>query len=124
MQLAGIHRQLTEARESLVESLAQARADAFDPAYRVALRSRNLLFHAVRGLAAARGQELPEMPVVAGKPGGLSDGETALATVDSALHLFPDPDLAGLDAALTAARAPYAAWLGYLREEVGRRLRQ
>ena len=123
MQLAGIHRQLTEARQSLDESVAQARADAFDPAYRAALRSRNLLFHATRGLAAARGQELPEMPVVAGAAGALSDGDAALAAVDAALALFPDPEVAALDAALAAARAPYAAWLGFLREEVGRRLR-
>jgi hypothetical protein len=123
MQLAGIQRQLGEARQSLDESLAHARADAYDPAYRAALRSRNLLFHAVRGLAAARGQELPAMPVVAGAPGALSDADAALAAVDAALALFPDPDLAALDAALTATRAPYAAWLGLLREEVGRRLR-
>jgi hypothetical protein len=123
MQLAGIQRQLTEARESLDHSLAQARADAFDPAYRAALRSRNLYFHAVRGLAAARGQDLPEMPVVAGAPGAFTDADAALAALDAALALFPDPDVAALDAALSAARGPYAAWLGLLREEVGRRLR-
>jgi hypothetical protein len=124
MQLAGIQRQLTEALEALDQSLAHARADAVDPAYRSALRSRNLYFHAVRGLAAARGQELPEMPVVAGKPGTLTDGEAARSAVAAALALFPDADLAALDSALAAARPPYAAWLGFLREEVGRRLHQ
>jgi hypothetical protein len=123
MLLAGIHRQLTEAREALEESLAQARADGFDPAYRAALRSRNLLFHATRGLAAARGQELPEMPVVAGVPGALPDADAALAALDAALALLPDPDLAALDAALVAARLPYSRWLGFLREEVAKRLR-
>jgi hypothetical protein len=123
MQLAGIERQLTEARQSLEESLSQARADAWDPAYRAALRSRNLLFHATRGLAAARGEELPEMPVVAGTPGSFADGESALTAVDAARALLPDADLTALDAALTATRGPYARWMGLLREEVGRRLR-
>jgi hypothetical protein len=123
MQLAGIQRQLSEARESLEESLAHARTDGFDPAYRSALRSRNLLFHATRGLAAARGQDLPEMPVVAGAPGSLEDAGVALTALGAALALLPDADLAALDAALAAARAPYSRWLGFLREEVAKRLR-
>jgi hypothetical protein len=123
MQLAGIQRQLGEARDALAQSLTEARADAFDPAYRAALRSRNLLFHATRGLAAVRGEELPEMPVVAGAPGNLDDASAAAAVLDGAIGLFPDPDLNALDAALSSARAPYGRWLGFLREEVGRRLR-
>ncbi len=124
MQLAGVQRQLSEARQSLDESLTQARVDAFDPAYRAALRSRNLLFHAARGLAAARGQELPEMPVVAGAAGAIDDAVSSLAALDAALALtVADPDLAALDAAIAAARVPYSRWLGYLREAVGRQLR-
>ena len=122
MQLAGVERQLREARQSLDESLAHARAGGFDPAYRSALRSRNLLFHATRGLAAARGQELPEMPVVAGAPGNFDDADAALAALDAALAPFPDPELAALDEKIAAARAPYGRWLGFLREE-GRQLR-
>ena len=124
MQLAGIHRQLIEARQALVESSDRARAGEPDPAYRLALRSRNLLFHATRGLAAARGQDLPEMPVVAGKPGTLEDASAALSALDAALALFPEPDHAALDQALAAARVPYVAWLGFLREEVGKTLRR
>jgi hypothetical protein len=129
MQLAGVERQLREARESLEESLAHARADAFDPAYRAALRSRNLLFHAARGLAAARGHELPEMPVVAGAPGGLDDAASAITAVDGALALAASDaavgvDLAALDTALAAARAPYSRWLGFLRDAVARNLKR
>jgi hypothetical protein len=130
MQLAGVERQLREARESLEESLAHARADAFDPAYRAALRSRNLLFHATRGLAAARGHELPEMPVVAGTPGALDDAPAALVALDGALARVSGEDaahpldLAALDEALAAARPPYSRWLGFLREAVARSLRR
>ena len=125
MQLAGVERQLREARDSLEESLAHARADAFDPAYRAALRSRNLLFHATRGLAAARGNELPEMPVVAGAPGGLDDATAAIAALDGALAIIaPEPALPALDDAIAAARPPYARWLGFLREAVARSLRR
>src|SRR3954468_13765606 len=97
MQLAGIQRQLTESREALEQSLAHAQKSAFDPAYRAALKSRNLLFHATRGLAAARGQDLPEMPVVAGKAGAIDDATPAKAALDHCLSLFPDPDPAALD---------------------------
>ncbi len=123
MQLAGIHRQLTESCEALDESIAHAKQGAFDPAYRAALKSRNLLFHATRGLAAARGQELPEMPVVAGTSGSLDDAAPARAALDDCLARFPDPDLAALDAALAAARGPFSHWLFFLREEVGKTLR-
>jgi hypothetical protein len=124
MQLAGIHRQLSESKEALEESIAHAEKSAFDPAYRAALKSRNLLFHATRGLAAARGQVLPEMPVVAGKSGSLEDAPLAKSALDHCLSLFPEPDLVALDAALAAAREPFSHWLHFLREEVGKALRQ
>lgn len=124
MQLAGIHRQLTEAREALDHSIDHAKKSAFDPAYRAALKSRNLLFHATRGLAAARGEELPEMPVVAGKSGSLEDASPARAALDDCLALFPDPDVTALDAAIAKAREPFSHWLYFLREEVGKSLRQ
>ena len=122
MQLAGIQRQLMESHAALEESATHARAGVFDPAYRAALKGRNLLFHAARGLAAARGQELPEMPVVAGKTGSLEDAAPSLAALDDALALFPDPDLAVLDATLDAARVPFSRWLAFLRQEVARSL--
>jgi hypothetical protein len=124
MQLAGIQRQLSESRDALDDSIAHARKNAFDPAYRAALKSRNLLFHATRGLAAARGQELPEMPVVAGKSGSLSSSEAARLALDACLALFPDPDPAALEVAISAAREPFSHWLFFLREEVGKSLRQ
>ena len=124
MQLAGIQRQLTESREALEHSIAHAQQNAFDPAYRAALKSRNLLFHATRGLAAARGQELPEMPVVAGKSGSLDDAPLAKSALDHCLSLFPEPDLVALDAAISAAREPFSHWLHFLREEVGKSLRK
>jgi hypothetical protein len=56
--LAGVRRQLAEARAALAESGRHAQESAFDPAYRTALRGRNLVFHAKRGLAAANKQAL------------------------------------------------------------------
>ncbi len=120
--LAGVRRQLTEAREALDESSARALAGEVDPAYRAALRSRNLLFHATRGLAAARGQELPEMPVTAGPGGALDDHEAARAALDAALAVG-DADIAALQEKVAAVRPPYARWLGWLREQVAKTLK-
>jgi hypothetical protein len=121
MQLAGVRRQLEEAREALTDSAARAAAGDYDPAYRAALRSRNLLFHATRGLAAARGEELPEMPVV-GVPGGAhADHEAALAAVERALA-GPD-DVVAMGRVLDEARPPWARYLGWLRDELGKTMR-
>src|SRR5437773_8724496 len=116
--LAGVRRQIEEARQALAESAEHARQDEIDPAYRAALRSRNLLFHAMRGLAAARGEPLPEMPVV-GIPGGaLEDHRPALQALAAALAVADDT--AQMPAILETARLPYARYLGWLRDEVGR----
>lgn len=118
MQLAGVRRQLTEAREALVQAAGEAARGAFDPAYRLALRSRNLLFHATRGLASARGDEPPEMPVV-GVPGGsASDHTAALAAIDAALAA--EDDARDMPRPVAAAAAPYAKFLGWLRGEVAK----
>ncbi|MSP60843.1 MAG: hypothetical protein EXR72_10970 [Myxococcales bacterium] len=119
MQLAGVRRQLGEARAALVDSVAHATHGACDPAYRAALRSRNLLFHAARGLAAARGEELPEMPVVGIPGGGLDDHRAVLAAIDAALVVTDDRTMVD---ALAPARTPCARYLGWLRDEVGRAL--
>jgi hypothetical protein len=119
MELAGVRRQLTEAREALAESAAQAEAGAYDPAYRAALRSRNLLFHAARGLAAAKGRPLPEMPVVGIPGGGRGDHLAALDALDRALAIGEHEQM---DAPVEEARLPYARYLGWLRDEVGKAL--
>jgi hypothetical protein len=121
MKLAGVRRQLGEARETLVASAAAAARGEFDPAYRGALRSRNLLFHATRGLAAARGEPLPEMPAVGVAGGGLDDHAAALAAIDAALATAGD-DTAELPPHVAAAKPAYARYLGWLREEVRRML--
>jgi len=121
--LGGVRRQLEEARAALADSGDRAARGDFDGAYRVALRSRNLLFHATRGLAAARGEPLPEMPVVGATGGGgsLEDGKSASEALAKALAATDD--LVEVPPLLAAARAPYARYLGFLRDEVGRRLR-
>jgi hypothetical protein len=119
--LAGVRRQLEEARATLAESVERARGGELDPGYRAALRSRNLLFHATRGVCAARGEPLPEMPVVGAPGGSLDDAAPALAAIAAALSVADD--VAEMPALLAAARAPYARYLGWLRDELGRRLR-
>jgi hypothetical protein len=123
MKLAGVRRQLGEAREALVESGAAAARGEFDPAYRAALRSRNLLFHATRGLAAARGEPLPEMPAVGVDGGGPADHAPALAAVEAALAVDGDDDAAAMPPHVARAKESYARWLGFLRAEVGKLLR-
>jgi hypothetical protein len=54
----------------------------------------------------------------------LADATAALGALDDALAQFPDPELAALDGALAAIRAPYARWLGYLREAVARTIKR
>lgn len=117
MKLAGVRRQLAEAKESLLEAAARGGEGAYDPAYRAGLKSRNLFFHATRGLAAARGEALPEMPVVGAAGGGLADHQAAVAALDAALAVDDD---AAMGVHFDAARAPYARFLGWLRDEVGR----
>lgn len=119
--LAGVRRQLAEAREALEQSAAHAERGELDPAYRAALRSRNLLFHATRGLAAARGEPMPEMPVVGVDGGALADHRRALAALASCLAVADD--LVDMPACIAAARAPYARYLGWLRDGVGRTMR-
>jgi hypothetical protein len=119
MRLDGVRRQVTEAREALARAAAHAQAGEIDPAYRAALGSRNLLFHAERGLAAAHGQPLPEMPVVGVPGGGRDDHGAALAALDRALALTDDGQMGG---PLGEAHAAYGRWLGWLRDELGREL--
>ena len=119
--LAGVRRQIQEAREALIASAEATAKGDVDPAYRLALRSRNLVFHATRGLAAARGEEMPEMPVT-GAPGGhAGDHAPALAALTAALAA--SDDARDMPAHLEAARAPYAGYLGWLREEVAKILK-
>ncbi len=120
MKLNGVRRQLEEAREALARSAAHAARGEHDPAYRAALRARNLVFHATRGVAAARGEELPEMPVVGTTVGALADHEPVLAAIDAALAV--EDDRAMVDP-LAAARAPCGRYLGWLRDEVARAMR-
>jgi hypothetical protein len=120
--LAGVRRQLEEARQAFVDSVESARRGEYDPAYRVALRARNLLFHATRGVAAARGEALPEMPVVGVAGGGLDDHAFVLEAIAGALAA--QDDIAEMPAWLTAARPPCARYLGWLRDEVGRLVRR
>lgn len=121
MHLAGVRRQLEEAREALRSSVESAAKGDYDPAFRLALRSRNLLFHAMRGLAAARGEALPEMPVTGIPGGGLSDQHGAFAALEAALASTEDLEM---PAALEPGRLPYARYLGWLREEVGKMMRK
>ncbi len=119
MHLAGVRRQLEEARAALVESAAHAQKGEFDPAYRAALLSRNRLFHATRGVAAARSEALPEMPAVGTDVGELADHVGVLAALDAALAV--EEDLTMPDE-LAAARSRFGRYLGWLRHEVGRTL--
>lgn len=121
MLLGGVRRNLLEARQALVESVDALGRGEVDPAYRSALRSRNLLFHAARGLAAARGEPLPEVPVT-GAPDGTPDAHgPALAALDAALAVTDDAR--EMPAHLDNAKVPYARYLGWLREQVGKLLR-
>jgi|SRR5579871_3267449 len=120
MRLAGVRRQLEEARAALVESAGHAGRGEHDPAYRAALKARNLVFHATRGLAAARGEELPEMPVVGTTVGTLADHEPVLQAIAGALAVEDD---AQMGAHLEAGRAAWGRYLGWLRDEVGKALR-
>ena len=121
LALTGVRRQLEEARATLAESASHATRGEYDPAYRLALRSRNLLFHATRGLAAARGEPLPEVPVVSGPSGELRDHEACLALLEAALGVTDDGR--EMPAVLAALRDPYSKFLGFLRNEVGRLMR-
>ena len=118
--LTGVRRQLAAAREALARSAAHAALGEWDPAYRAALDSRNQLFHATRGLAAARGEPLPQMPVTSGEVGTLSDHATALAILDQALAT--EDEAVTLPALVDAARPPYASYLGWLKLELARTL--
>jgi hypothetical protein len=121
MKLAGVRRQLAESRAALVEAAEAGARGEYDPAYRAALRSRNLLFHATRGLAAARGEDLPEMPAVGIAGGSLADHAPALAAVDAALAAADDA--AEMVPHVARAKTSYALVLGFLREELGKQLR-
>ena len=121
MKLGGVRRQLDEARAALVEAIEAAKRGEYDPAYREALKSRNLLFHATRGIAAARGEALPEMPAVGIAGGALDDHAPALAAVDAALA--GEDDAAEMPPHLQLAKSSYARFLGFLREELGKVLR-
>jgi hypothetical protein len=124
VKLAGVRRQIEEAKAALSESVEHAGRGEHDPAYRAALTARNQVFHAVRGLAAARAEALPEMPVVgvSGTGGGLDDPPAILQALDAALGV--DDDAADMPAHLEAARVPLARYLGWLRDEVARHLRE
>jgi hypothetical protein len=116
-KLAGVRRQIEEAVAALKEATSHATYREYDPAYRAALKSRNLLFHAVRGLAAAAGKDLPETPVT-GTPGGnVKDARPALEALEAALA---DENDQSLGKHLEAAMAPYARFLGFLRDEVSK----
>ena len=118
--LTGVRRQLSEARAALVESGAHAARAEWDPAYRAALRSRNLLFHAARGLAAARGEPMPQTPVTGGEVGARSDQAAALAVLDDALAT--EDEVVALPRLVAAARDPFARYLGWLKFEVAKTL--
>ena len=121
MKLAGVRRQLGEARDALAESGQHALAGRYDPAYRAALKGRNQLFHATRGLAIAGGQEPPEMPIVGGAVQGvLTDLEPALTAIEAALGV--EDDLTEMPPRLTAdlVKGGLARYLAWLRTEVGR----
>jgi hypothetical protein len=120
--LAGVRRQIEEARAALRESAASAGDGEYDPAYRTGLRSRNLVFHAMRGLAAARGEPLPEMPFTSVPGGSLGDYDEAAKALDAALAVTHDA--VQMPACLERARIPYSRYLGWLRDEVGRLMRR
>jgi hypothetical protein len=117
MKLAGVRRQLEESRQALDASQRHAAAGEFDPAYRAALKARNLLFHATRGLAMARGEDPPEMPLTATTIGTLADCDPVRDAIADALSV--EDDLAMPDR-LQAARAPCGRYLGWLRDEVAK----
>jgi hypothetical protein len=120
IELAGVRHQLEEARRLLAAPAAHARAGAADPAYRSALDARNQLFHATRGLAAARGEPLPEMPVLSVAGGSLADHEACLRVLDQALAVTDQR--AELPAILARAREPFSRYVGWARGEVTRLL--
>jgi hypothetical protein len=120
MKLAGVRRQLGEAREALSEAAGHAAAGRFDPAYRAALKSRNLLFHAQRGLAIARKEEPPEVPVVAGPHADGAAHAAALGVLEAALAV--EDDLTEMPPILAGVRDPLARFLAHLRNEVARLL--
>ena len=113
MKLAGVRRQLEDAARLLGE--AQARSDAGDDeeAYKAAQASRNELFHAMRALAHARGDEPPEVPQV-GVPGGdlaaFSDAQQAFT---DAFALDDDREMV---TPLVRVKLAYGRVLGVLRE--------
>jgi hypothetical protein len=116
VKLAGVRRQLEEARAKLAESGAHAGKGEFDPAYRTALRARNLIFHAKRGLAAAHGQPLPALPVTGGEPGALTDHVEVLSALDAALGVADDRD--EIPPFLRALEPALERYLGWLKREV------
>ena len=125
MKLAGVRRQLTEAQTALQESRDHAAAGRYDPAYRAALKGRNQIFHATRGLLIARGEDPPEMPIVGGPTAGiLTDLDPTLTAITTALTAEDDlqeipPLLSNPDTKEALAR--YLAWL---RTEVSRLMGQ
>ena len=85
------------------------------PYYQTFLRR----FPTLKALAAARHETMPEMPVT-GLPGGsFADYLAARAQLDAALAMRDDITMVS---PLAAARAPYARYLGWLRDELGRLL--
>ena len=118
--LAGVRRQLEEAQQLFEETATLAAQGQYDAAYRLALRARNLVFHAARGLAAARAETLPETPVVSIPGGGLQDIEPVRAGIAAALAVSDDLTM---PSQLTKMYPALARYLGWLRDEVGRLMR-
>jgi hypothetical protein len=118
--LAGVRRQLEEAQQLFAEIATLAAEGQYDPAYRLALRARNLVFHAARGLAAARTETMPETPIVGIPGGGLQDLEPVRAGIAAALAVSDDLTM---PAELMQMYPSLARFLGWLRDEVGRLMR-
>jgi len=107
---------------------------SFEEAYRQALRARNGLFHARRAWCDLMSVGQPQMPVT-GVAGGRRDGhQKAAQALREAIAAMEPAAVAGTSgndvtaageragACMTAAEDGFREYLGYLKDEVGRRL--
>ena len=117
---------LENARRDLGESVRLVDGGDPEEGYRVALRSRNGLFHARRAWCDLVGRNAPQMPVT-GVAGGRREGHgpagEALGLAIAATRVDGREAAAAVEPHLQAAERGFIEYLGYLKDEVGRRMR-
>lgn len=118
---------LENARRDLGESVRHAEAGEVEQAYKLALRARNGVFHGRRAWTALAGVPEPRMPVTGVMNGRLEDHRRAADALAEGIALCDGggdgPPPAGLEPAIRAAESAFVEYLGYLKDEVGKRMR-